>query len=57
MSAANIEVVRAQYEAWKRGAYREALAAYDESVEWDATHFPDDSRPGRSKAPAGIEPA
>ena len=41
MSEANVEVVRAQYEAWKRGDYREALAAYDESVEWDATHFPD----------------
>ena len=41
MSAANVEVVRAQYEAWKRGDYREALAAFDEAVQWDATHFPD----------------
>src|SRR5688572_8763371 len=41
MSQENVEIVRRQYEAWKRGDYAEALAAYDEAIEWDATHFPE----------------
>lgn len=41
MSQENVEMVRGQYEAWRRGNFKEALSAFDQAVEWDATHFPD----------------
>jgi ketosteroid isomerase-like protein len=39
VSEANVETVRAIFERWRSGD--EALDAFDQAIEWDATHFPD----------------
>jgi ketosteroid isomerase-like protein len=38
MSQENVEVVRASWEAWKRGDMDALFEFYDPAVEWDMTH-------------------
>jgi ketosteroid isomerase-like protein len=40
-SAANVAVVRGMWEAFRRGDFEAALAAFDADVEWDGTNLPD----------------
>jgi ketosteroid isomerase-like protein len=38
MSAQNVEIVRASWEAWSRGDMDALFEFYDPAVEWDMTH-------------------
>jgi uncharacterized protein len=38
MSAQNVEIVRASWEAWSRGDMDSLFEFYDPAVEWDMTH-------------------
>jgi ketosteroid isomerase-like protein len=38
MSQENVEVVRAMWDAWKRGDLAAVFEFYDPAVEWDMTH-------------------
>jgi uncharacterized protein len=38
MSAQNVEIVRASWEAWSRGDLDALFEFYDPAVEWDMTH-------------------
>jgi ketosteroid isomerase-like protein len=38
MSQENVEIVRASWEAWRRGDMDELFEFYDPAVEWDMTH-------------------
>jgi ketosteroid isomerase-like protein len=38
MSQENVEIVRASWEAWKRGDMDALFEFYDPAVEWDMTH-------------------
>jgi ketosteroid isomerase-like protein len=37
MSQENVEIVRASWEAWRRGDMDELFEFYDPAVEWDMT--------------------
>jgi ketosteroid isomerase-like protein len=45
MSKESVEVVRGVYEAFLRGDFESALAAYDPDVEFDGTEIPDGTIP------------
>jgi ketosteroid isomerase-like protein len=38
MSKENVEIVRASWEAWKRGDMAALFEFYDPSIEWDVSH-------------------